>query len=123
VLAGWLAAAAAAPQWQEWAEQVAKQLVAMGVAPDGRVRSLAKGIPFNWIPDGWLAFDEGRQLVADRLSVVSESASHRRAQSTAPDTIWLLDVICSGPAGARGGASRGRLRVTAGGWCATAERR
>ena len=42
-LGDWLAEAAA--QWRGWAEQVAAQLVTSQVAPDGRVRSLAKDIP------------------------------------------------------------------------------
>ena len=41
-LAAWLADASA--QWRGWADQVADKLVAAGIAPDGRVRSLRPGI-------------------------------------------------------------------------------
>src|SRR5438094_10203795 len=54
-LRDWLAEAAG--QWRGWAEQVAAQLVASEVAPDGRVRSLVKDIPLNWVPAGWLCGD------------------------------------------------------------------
>jgi hypothetical protein len=40
-LGDWLAEAAG--EWRGCAEQVARRLVASDVAPDGRVRSLAKG--------------------------------------------------------------------------------
>ncbi|HET8776521.1 MAG TPA: ferritin-like domain-containing protein, partial [Candidatus Limnocylindria bacterium] len=51
-LADWLGDAI--PEWRAWADQVAKQLVDAGVAPDGRVRSLARDLTLNWVPDGWL---------------------------------------------------------------------
>ena len=41
-LAQWLADAA--PAWRAMANQVAKHLVTLGVAPDGRVRSLAERV-------------------------------------------------------------------------------
>ena len=66
-LAEWLADAA--PGWRAMADQVAKHLVTLGVAPDGRVRSLARDIPLNWVPDGWLSADQARLLV----SIVFES--------------------------------------------------
>ncbi|MGH9918745.1 MAG: hypothetical protein ACRD6W_07755, partial [Nitrososphaerales archaeon] len=64
-LSDWLVDATS--QWRAWADQLAKHLVTLGVAPDGRIRSLAKDIPWNWVPGGWLSFDEARRLVADRL--------------------------------------------------------
>jgi starvation-inducible DNA-binding protein len=92
-LAGWLTGATGA--WRAWADQVAKQLAASGVAPDGRVRSLAKDLPLNWVPDGWLAADEGRRLIADRLDTVTGWARYRRSQSEGARA-EVLDVICSG---------------------------
>lgn len=92
-LAGWLGGAIA--EWRAWADQAAKQLAASGVPPDGRVRSLAKDIPLNWVPDGWLAADEGRRLVAGRLATVAEWACYRRSQA-AGASAEVLDVICSG---------------------------
>ena len=58
--------AEAAGEWRGWAERVAAQLVAAGVAPDGRVRSLVKDIPVNWVPEGWLSGEAARPLIAER---------------------------------------------------------
>lgn len=89
----WLAGAI--PQWRALADQVARHMVSLGVAPDGRVRSLAKDIPLNWVPDGWLRSDEARRLVAYRLRTVCGWACYRRSQATDPDTVRLLDNVCS----------------------------
>jgi starvation-inducible DNA-binding protein len=86
----------AAGQWRTWADQVAKRLVALGVAPDGRVRALAKDVPWNWVPNGWLQLDEARQLVGDRVSRVAGWARDRRSQVADPETAQLLDVVCTG---------------------------
>lgn len=83
-------------QWRVWADQVATRLVGLGVAPDGRVRSLAKDVPFNWVPDGWLQLDEARQLVGERLSKVAGWAQARCSQVSDPETGQLLDAVCSG---------------------------
>jgi starvation-inducible DNA-binding protein len=93
-LVQWLADAAA--QWRAWAEEVAKRLVVLGVAPDGRVRSLAKDISTNWVPDGWLNLDMAQQLVEDRLRRVSEWTLSRRSLEADSDTMHLLDALCSG---------------------------
>jgi len=93
-LAEWLADAT--PQWRSWADQVAKQLVTLGVAPDGRVRSLALDIPLNWVPDGWLQPAEARELLANRLGSVTGRASYRRSQATDSDVVRLFDAVCSG---------------------------
>ncbi|MGI8492985.1 MAG: hypothetical protein ACR2KC_06070, partial [Acidimicrobiales bacterium] len=63
---------------------------------DGRVRSLAKDIPFNWVPDGWLPIDEAERLVTDRLETVGGWATARRSQITDADIVGLLDTVCSG---------------------------
>ncbi|MGH3116002.1 MAG: hypothetical protein ACRDQ2_02605 [Gaiellales bacterium] len=93
-LADWLAAAV--PEWRALADQVAKRLVALGVAPDGRVRSLAEDIPLNWVPEGWLSREEAERLLADRLHVVASWARVRRSQATDPDTARLLDTVSTG---------------------------
>lgn len=93
-LAEWLTDAVA--RWRALADQVAKHLVTLGVAPDGRVRSLAKDIPLNWVPNGWLRADEAHRLVADRLRVVAGWARYRLSQAADPDTVQLLDAVCSG---------------------------
>ncbi|MEJ7793780.1 MAG: hypothetical protein WKF65_17600 [Gaiellaceae bacterium] len=93
-LAEWLADATV--QWRAWADQMASHLVRLGVAPDGRIRSLAKDIPLNWVSEGWLCIDEARRLVADRLGTVAGSVRYRRSQASNPETVGLLDAVCSG---------------------------
>ena len=93
-LTQWLADAAG--QWRTWADQVAKRLVVLGVAPDGRVRALAKDVPWNWVPDGWLQLDEARRLAGDRVSRVAGWARDRRSQVADSETAQLLDVVCTG---------------------------
>lgn len=93
-LAEWLIDAT--ESWRAWADQLARQLVTLGVAPDGRVRALAKDIPVNWVPDGWLPLDDARRLFAVRLRRLGEWARLRRSQSTDPETVRLFEVVCSG---------------------------
>lgn len=93
-LAGWLREAAA--QWRIWADQVAGGLAALGVAPDGRVRSLVKDISLNWVPPGWLGRDEARRLITSRLNSVCHWAKYRRSQVTDPRAARLLDPVCAG---------------------------
>jgi starvation-inducible DNA-binding protein len=92
-LVDWLAEATV--RWRAMADRVAQQLVTLGVAPDGRVRSLAQDIPLNWVPDGWLRADEARRLIAVRLHVVAGWAGQRRSQATDPDIAELLDAVCA----------------------------
>jgi hypothetical protein len=92
-LGAWLAEAAG--EWRGWAEQVATQLVASDVAPDGRVRSLAKDIPLNWVPEGWLSGGDAQRLIAERLALVAESARYRHSQAKGADA-ELLDLVASG---------------------------
>ena len=77
-------------QWREWADQVAKRLITLGVAPDGRVRSLVKDLPINWVPDGWLQLNEAQQLIGDRLNALAGWALDRRVHTTDPETLHLL---------------------------------
>jgi hypothetical protein len=89
----WLAAAAA--QWRQWADQVATQLAASRVAPDGRVRSLVRDIPWNWVPDGWLSGKKGRRLITQRLALVTEWARYRQSEAEGGDR-ELLDLVATG---------------------------
>ncbi len=93
-LADWLVEATA--EWRAWADQVATHLVRLGVAPDGRVRSSAKDIPIQWVPEGRLDCDDARRLIADRLRTAAEWARYRRSRATAVDAVQLLDAVCAG---------------------------
>jgi hypothetical protein len=92
-LGDWLAKAAA--QWRGWAEQVAAQLVTSQLPPDGRVRSLAKDIPSNWVPDGWLSGEAARPLIARRLEQVAEWTRHRHSEAHGADA-ELLGSVAAG---------------------------
>ena len=92
-LAKWLADAVA--QWRTMADDLSRHLVTLGIPPDRRVRSLAKDIPVNWVPDGWLDVDAAGRLVAGRLHALAEWARYRRSQATDPDTVQLLDAVSS----------------------------
>jgi starvation-inducible DNA-binding protein len=92
-LAAWLAEAV--PQWRALADQIARNLARLGVAPDGRVRSLAKDTPLHWVPEGWLRPDEARRLLAHRLGTIGEWACYRESQASDPDTAQLLNTVCA----------------------------
>jgi hypothetical protein len=92
-LGGWLAEAIG--KWRLWADRVATQLVAAGIAPDGRVRSLVKDLALNWVPDGWLSRDDARGLIAERLALVGEWARYRHSQAGGTDA-ELFDLVASG---------------------------
>jgi hypothetical protein len=82
-------------RWRLWADRVATQLAAAGIAPDGRVRSLVQDLPLNWVPDGWLSGDDARGLIAERLALVAEWARYRHSE--AKDADWeLLDLVAAG---------------------------
>ena len=93
-LAEWLADAV--PEWRALADRVAERLVALGVPPDGRVRSLAEDIPLNWVPNGWLKREQAERLLADRLRVVSSWARLRRSQASDGETAQLLEAVAAG---------------------------
>ena len=93
-LAVWLTEAV--PRWRSLADGVAERLVTLGVPPDGRVRALAKDIPLNWVPDGWMRAGEARLLLAQRLRVVAHFAHQRRTGTCDPESALLLDAVCAG---------------------------
>jgi hypothetical protein len=88
----WLAGAAG--EWRGWAEQAAAQLAKSQIAPDGRIRSLAKDIPVNWVPDGWLAGEAARLLIARRLGQVVDRTRYRCSDKEG-DELELLDSVAS----------------------------
>jgi starvation-inducible DNA-binding protein len=93
-LAEWLASATL--QWRAWADDLARHLVTLGVAPDARVRSVAKDIPVHWVPEGWLRPDDAARLVVDRLGSLAGWARYRHSQALNPETVRLLDTVSSG---------------------------
>ena len=83
----------AVPRWRASADEVAERLAALGVPPDGRVRSLAQDIPLNWVPEGWLSADEARQLLEQRLRTLGEWSRQRRSNTTDPESARVLDAV------------------------------
>jgi hypothetical protein len=92
-LADWLAEAV--QEWRGWAERLAAQLVTSHIAPDGRVRALAKDIRLNWVPDGWLSGEAARTLLAGRLTWVVEWARYRQSQTDSAEHAELLDSLAT----------------------------
>jgi starvation-inducible DNA-binding protein len=93
-LVDWLAEAV--PEWRAWAGEVARRLVALEIAPDGRIRSLAEDIPYNWVPEGWLEPDDARRLVDHRVHAAAGRVRHRQSNAKDPATAELLDRLCVG---------------------------
>jgi len=89
-LRDWLVEAVS--QWRALADRVATQLVASGVAPDGRVRSLIKDIPVNWVPSGWMSGDEARALLDQRLASLAAHAHYRQSDAIGQDADVLAAV-------------------------------
>jgi starvation-inducible DNA-binding protein len=93
-LSEWLGGAIT--QWRGWADQVARHLVALGVAPDARLRALAKDMALNWVPDGWLDPEEARRLVDHRVHAAVRWARLRSAEAADADTVQLLNIVSAG---------------------------
>lgn len=93
-LGSWLSDAI--PRWRALADEVAERLVALGVPPDGRVRSLAQDISLNWVPEGWLPADEARRLLEQRLHTLGEWSRRRRSNTTDHESARVLDAVCKG---------------------------
>ena len=90
-LAGWLAGAAGA--WRAEADGVARAMAEAGIPPDGRIRSLARDIPWNWVPDGWLDADSARRLMGDRLGQLANWTRSRLADDAGAAHGPLLERI------------------------------
>jgi DNA-binding ferritin-like protein len=93
-VASWLAAAVI--DWRTRADAVARRLGATGTAPDGRVRALARDVPWNWVPDGWLTAREAVTLMQDRLLRVTGWAEARRSASPVGTDERLLGDVHAG---------------------------
>ena len=92
-LVDWLSGAGR--RWREWAETLATRLAEDGVPPDGRVRSLARDIVANWVPDGWLTSEVARRLIAQRLGRVAQETRYQHSQSEGSDA-ELLGSVATG---------------------------
>lgn len=87
----WLADAVT--EWRRCADQVAQFMITAGIPPDGRVRSLAADIPFNWVPDGWVGPENGAQMVANRLRRVADWTRARGSECSEDQERGLFDNI------------------------------
>ena len=83
-LASWLRTGT--DRWRRGADVVATQMRELEAAPDARVRALARDIPFNWVPEGWMSGSDARRLMADRLKrVVAWTAARASAAAAGND--------------------------------------
>jgi hypothetical protein len=87
----WLSDAVA--HWRALGDGVAAHLVARGIPPDGRVRSLAQDVHLNWVPEGWVPAAEARLMLDQRLRTVAGWA-RLRAQTADPDSARVLGAVC-----------------------------
>lgn len=93
-LVAWLGEAVS--QWRAWAEVLAERMVTADVAPDGRVKTLARDITRQWVPPGWLTVGDACDLLVMRLSELIEWTRVRPPLTAAEeDQRWLAEV-CSG---------------------------
>ena len=92
--AAWLTVSTA--KWRAWSDRVAAHMAHQDTPPDGRVRALARDIPWNWVPDGWLSTSEAVDLMQDRLRRLAEWAEARRSASTAREDEALLGEVQAG---------------------------
>lgn len=90
-LSEWLANAVT--EWRRCADDVARFMATAGIPPDGRVRSLAADIPFNWVPDGWVRAEDGGQMVANRLRRVADWTRTRSSECSEEQERGLFDKI------------------------------
>jgi starvation-inducible DNA-binding protein len=65
---------------RDFSDEVAERCITLGVAPDGRVQTVAADTQVEAYPDGVVAAGETVTLVADRLAAVIERIRHRRAE-------------------------------------------
>jgi starvation-inducible DNA-binding protein len=68
----------AAEAW-EWADAVGARLAVMGVAPDGRVGTVAEQVRFASFPDGFVDEAEAVALIVLRLNEMIEQCPRRIA--------------------------------------------
>ena len=118
-MATWLAAATM--EWRASADPVARRMVDKGIAPDGRVRSLAQDIPLNWVPEGRLSAAEVARLLGDRLRGLTASAKVRpavRQQRRGPTPSRGRSCEPASPTGGTimpvAGATRHKFKLAAG---------
>ena len=92
--ANWLREAV--PQWRDWAEQLAAHMTRLDIAPDGRVKTLARDITRQWVPAGWLTTAEARGLLAPRVDELIKWVEARRLMVTGGDDTSSLAELESG---------------------------
>ncbi|HET6966166.1 MAG TPA: hypothetical protein VFH58_15425 [Acidimicrobiales bacterium] len=85
--------AEAAGAWRAEADAVARAMADAGIPPDARIRSLARDIPWNWVPDGWLDADAARGLIGDRLGRLADWTRSRLQEGADPAHGPLLERI------------------------------
>lgn len=81
--------------YRAWTDRVAERMSAVGIWPDGRVRTVTEGTPFAEVPEGAIEDDEVVRLFVER---VGEAAGRvrRRVERLEVDLVSqevLLEVL------------------------------
>lgn len=84
-----------AVEWRRWSEEVAEHLIAIGVAPDGRVDTLASSRYHNPVPQGWRKPDAVLTGLLQELGMRAEwcRSRTRDAADSVPESVVLLERI------------------------------
>ncbi len=92
--AKWLSEAVS--QWRDWAEKLAKYMTKLDIAPDGRVKTLARDATRQWVPVGWLTTAEARGLLLPRLDELIKWTEEQRSTAIGSDDTSPLAEVESG---------------------------
>jgi hypothetical protein len=84
------------PQWRDWAEELAGYMTKLEIAPDGRVKTLARDVTRQWVPAGWLTTADARNLMAPRVDELIKWVQVQRSMTTGGDDRNYLAEIESG---------------------------
>ncbi len=75
---------------------LAQDMTRLDIAPDGRVKTLARDITRQWVPLGWLTTPEARSLLTPRVDELIKWTQEQRSPATADDDTSSLAEIESG---------------------------
>jgi starvation-inducible DNA-binding protein len=86
-----------AAEWRRWSDDIAQQLVALDVAPDGRVDTISRSRYHNPVPRGWrepeTVLTGLRQELGMRAAWCRHRADRCRSRAGETESCRLLDRI------------------------------
>ncbi|PRH78619.1 DNA starvation/stationary phase protection protein [Streptomyces solincola] len=72
---------------RQHSDTVAERAAALGVNPDGRAASVAKGSAIATVPEGWIKDDDAVQILVEGLDAVITRMRERIAVTDEPDPV------------------------------------